>query len=388
MGFIEAGSRESAVSILSGHGLFLLSLEPAERAGWWDRLASYFGRVKRKDMIIFTRQLATLLEARLPLGNALKTLREQTNQPVLKEAVVQISEDIDAGLSFSQALERQGNIFPEFYVMMIRGAEVTGNLDEIIGFLADYAEKEDSLLTKASSALIYPAIVVGLFVIVAFIMVTFVFPQIGPVFTQAGVKLPVFTRALLGAAEFLSKWWSAVILLVVVLVAILLDYAKTPEGRALVDDSKVRLPIISKIYLPLTLARFSNATSFLIRGGIPVAQALEIVSHMVDNVLYRDILHDVAQSIREGEPLSRSLGKYPEYFPPLVSQMLAVGETTGKLEQIFLRLAGYYGKEADNVINNIVDLIQPVLIIGIGVMVGILFASILIPIYRLTTTFQ
>lgn len=388
VGFVDAGSRDSAASILSGHNLFILSLEAAEKKGLLDVVAGYFGRVKRKDMIVFTRQLATLLEARLPLNNALKTLHEQTNQPTLKEAIFQMTEDIDAGLSFSQALERQEAIFPQFYIEMVRAAEITGNLNEISGFLADYTEKEGILASKASSALIYPGIVVALFGVVVFIMVTFVFPQIGPVFAQSGVELPWYTKILLGSGNFLGKWWPAVLLVFIVLVGLILDYARTLEGRALVDEGKIRLPVLKKIYLPVTISRFSNAASLLIHGGIPVAQALEVIGHMVGNLLYRDAIHEVSESVRQGGLLSASIAKYPEYFPPLVSQMVAVGEATGKLEQIFTRLSNFYGREADVVVNNIVDLIQPILMIVIGLMVGLLFASILIPLYNLTSSIR
>ncbi|MEK9180559.1 MAG: type II secretion system F family protein [Patescibacteria group bacterium] len=386
VGFVEAGSRESAANILAGHELYILQIESAEKKSFYDAIANIFSRVRRKDMMVFTRQLATLLEARLPLNTALKTLREQTTHLVLKEAVYQIAEDVDAGLSLSQAMERQGEIFPSFYVEMIRASELTGNLSEVSGFLADYTEKEAVLASKAASALIYPTIVVTLFLAVGFIMVTFVFPQIGPIFEQSGVNLPIYTRILLGAGKFLGTWWPAVIIALFVFAIIIFDYATTSEGKAMVDDAKIKLPLLSKIFMPLTMARFSNAAALLIHGGIPVAQTLEIIGHMVGNILYRDIIHEVAESVRQGELLSQAMAKYPEYFPPLVGQMVAVGEQTGKLEQVFTRLSAFYNRETDSVVNSIVDLIQPILIVGIGILVALLFASILIPLYSLTTS--
>jgi type IV pilus assembly protein PilC len=386
VGNVEAVNRDSAANILASHDLYILSIEPAEKKSWYDVLAGYFGRVSRKDMMVFTRQLATLLEARLPLNNALKTLHSQITQPTLKEAVFQMAEDIDAGLSFSQAMGRQGEVFPEFYIEMIRAAEITGNLNEIAGFLADYAEKENILEGKIKSALIYPAIVVLLFLVVGFIMVTFVFPQIGPIFAQSGVELPVYTTILLNSGAFLSKWWLALLLVFGFLAVLALDYIQTPEGKALIDDSKIKLPILNKVYVPVAISRFSNAAALLIHGGIPIAQALEVISHMIGNVLYRDILHDVAEDVRQGKLLSESIEKYPAYFPALVPQMIAVGETTGKIEQVFTRLATFYSREADGVMNNLVDLIQPVLMIVLGVMVAFLFASILVPLYKLTSS--
>lgn len=388
VGFVEAGSRDAALTILTGHDLFVLSVESMETRGIADRISAILNRVRRKDMMAFARQLATLLEARLPLNRSLKILSGQTTNKLLKEAIVQIAEDIDSGLSFSQSMERQGTVFPDFYIEMVRAAEVTGNLNEIAGFLADYTEREGNLASKASSALIYPAIVLTLFFVVAFILLTFVFPTLGAVFTQNNVQLPWYTQALLATGNFMSKWWFIVVAAIVLIGFVLVDYLGTEEGKALLDDSKIRLPIAKKVFLPVVMARFGNAASLLVHGGIPIAQSLEIIAHMVGNVLYKDIIHGIAEDVRQGKLLSESIAAHPKFFPALVSQMVAVGETTGKSEEMFARLASIYTREADQVTNNLVDLIQPVLMIGMGLMVGLLFASILIPIYNLTGSIQ
>ncbi len=387
VGYVEAPTKDMAVNILTSHDLFVLSLESSEKKSIIGQFSSYFAKVRRKDMVIFTRQLAILLEARLPLNTALKTLHDQTSQPTLKEAVYQISEDIDSGLSFSQALERQNEIFSNFMISMVRTAEVTGNLNDVMGFLADYVEKEDILATKARSAMIYPGIVVSLFIAVAAILVVFVFPQLAPVFEESGVELPFITRALIGSGNFIISWWPALIVALAVIILVVLDYLKTHEGRAFLDELKIRLPIIKKVFMPVTIARFSNAGMMLLKGGVPLAQSIEIISQTLDNVIYQDMLREVADSVRQGTPLSEALSQYPYYFPPLVSQMIVVGESTGQLDKIFMRIASFYNREADNVINNIVDLIQPLLMIGMGVLVALLFASVLLPLYQLTATF-
>ncbi len=387
-GFVDAANRDAAITILTSHELFILSIEETEKVRWYDRVSSYFGRVKRKDLVVFSRQMAVLMEAQLPLTSVIKTLENQTTHPVLKEAALQIREDIDAGLAFSQALERQNQIFPVYFVSMVRSAEVTGNLDKVIGFLADYLEKEAALVGKARSAMIYPFIVIGLFAVVVIIMLTFVFPQIVPVFEQSGVKLPAFTALLLGLGNFLSKWWIGVAVLLAIVVIVVLDYLKTPEGVAFKDDLKIRFPIVKKIYVPLTLTRFASTTSMLLRGGVPITQAIEIVGQTIDNVIYRDLLHKVAEDVSQGEKFAEAIGKSPEHFPPLVSQMISVGETTGRVDQMLIRISDFYGKEADTLVGNLVDLIQPVLMIGIGIMVAVLFASILLPLYQLTSSIQ
>jgi type IV pilus assembly protein PilC len=388
VGSVEAGSRDIALQILSSHDLFVLSVESAETPHWYDGIMGFFGRVRWRELVIFTRQLSTLLEARLPLGNALKVLYEQSTNQRLKEAVAQISEDVDGGLSFSQALERQSAIFPKYYMEMVRAAEVTGNMNEVAGFLADYTEREGDLASKATGALIYPGIITGLFLVVGFILVTFVFPQITPIFAESGIALPWYTEIFLGAGGFLSKWWPAVLISVFFLGIVVADYLHSEEGIALVDDLKIRLPVLNKVNTPLLMARFGNSAELLIHGGVPVAQALEIIADMMGNTLYEEAVHAIAEDVRQGKLLSESLNQYPRYFPSIVGQMVAVGETTGKIEDMFKRLAGIYTREANETMDNLVDLIQPILMIGMGLMVGLLFASILIPIYRLTASIQ
>ena len=388
VGLVEAANRDGAAAILTSHDLFVLSVESTETVGWYERIGSFFNRVRRKDVIVFMRQLATLLEVQIPLNQALKILTDQTVSATLKEAILEIAEDVDAGLSFSQAMERQTDIFPDFYVEMIRAAEVTGNLNQVASFLADYAEKEGELASKASSALLYPGIVLGLFVVVAFVMLAFVFPQLGAVFAQSSVALPWYTQALLDFGNFLQKWWVAIVVAVIMLIVVVGDYLSTDEGKALIDDAKLRLPVLRNVYRPTIMARFGDAAALLVHGGIPIAQAIEIMGRMVGSIPYREIFHDVAQDVRQGELLSESIGKHKKFFPAVVGQMVAVGESTGKTEEMFTRIGAIYTREAETVTGNLVELIQPILMIGMGIAVGLLFASILIPIYRLTASIQ
>ncbi len=387
-GFVEAGSRDTVLQILAGHDLFVLSVVSAEEKHWYDVIAGFMGRARRRDLVVFARQLATLLEARLPLNNALVTLRDQTTNAVLKEAITQISQDVNGGLSFSQALERQGTIFPSYYTAMIRASEITGNLNEAATFLADYTEREGNLASKAASALIYPGVLLGLFLVVGFILLVFVFPQIEPIFQESNVSIPWYTQGFLSAGVFLQKWWPVAILAVFFLITIIINYFQSKEGKALWDEGEIRLPVFKKIYLPLLMARFGNAMALLIHGGIPIAQSLEIMEVMMESAPYAEILHHVTEDVRQGQLLSESLARYPDYFPTLVHQMIGIGETTGKTEEMFGRLAAIYTRQANQVMDNLVDLIQPVLLIGMGALVGLLFASILVPLYSLTASIQ
>lgn len=386
-GNIDAANREAALNILSQHDLFVLEIAQSAEGHWYDSLASHFNRVKSKDLVVFTRQFATLLESKIALSDSLRTLYKQSSNPRLKEVIFDLSSDIEAGLSLSQALDKYPAVFSEFYVNMIRSAEVTGRMDEVMVFLADYLEKEYGLVARVRNALIYPVVVIVLFFLVAALMVVVVLPAIAPIFEESNVALPIFTQVLLTAAKFLAKWWWAGAFFLIVLGLFLADYIRTPEGRAVMDEAKTRLPVIGNMLKKLYTARLSEAISVLIQGGIPATQAVEIASHTVGNAIYRDLLHEVAERINAGELMSQALSRNPLYFPPILTQMTAVGESTGRLEEVLKKVSKFYTQEVDSVVANLVELIQPALMVGIGLMVGLLFAAILLPLYDLAKAF-
>ena len=294
---------------------------------------------------------------------------------------------MDAGLSLSQALERYPDVFGEFFVNMVRSAEVTGRMDEVLIFLAEYIEKEHGLISRVRNALIYPAVVITLFIIVAGIVVLFVVPTLSPIFEEANVELPIFTRVLIGTAEFVNAWWWVLVLLAAGFFVFGLDYVKTPEGKAVFDELKLRIPVVGDLLKKLYVARLSEAISVLLKGGIATTQSLEIASHTVGNTLYSDLLHESAERINAGEMVSQAFSRYPAYFPPLLAQMVAVGENTGRLDDMLKRVSKFYTDEVDDVVANMVELIQPALIVAIGLLTGLLFASMLLPLYDLARVF-
>lgn len=386
-GFVDGINKEAAFNTLSTHDLFVLSLETPRAATWYSPFVDFFKRVKSLDLVVFTRQFSTMMQAGIPLGDALKNLYRQTKNPILKEAIFEITADIESGLSLSQALGKHSPIFSEFYINLVQSAEVTGRVEEVLGFLADYLEKEHIVATKVRSALIYPAFVVGMFFVVGGILVGVVFPQIGPIFEESGVPLPLVTRVLLGTGNFIAAWWLAIIVVVLILAALLIDYGRSKEGKIVFDELSVKIPVLGDLFKKSYVARFAESAGVLIRGGIPITQAIEISSHTVGNSVYRELLHDAAEGVRRGELLSLQLEKSEEYFPPIVSQMIGVGESTGKIDEMFARMAKFYEREVDDMVSRLVELIQPSLMVVVGVLTGLLFASILLPIYNLVQAF-
>jgi len=284
-------------------------------------------------------------------------------------------------------LGKYSNIFSPFYVNLIRSAEITGRMEEAANYLADYLEKEVAITGKVKNALIYPAVVVLLFLVVVGVMAAVVLPQIEPIFLEAGVNIPTYTKVILVFGKFIAAWWWATILVLLGAFILIADYFRTPEGRGVMDEIILRTPIFGSILKQLYVARFAESVSILIKGGIPISQTLEISSVTVGSTIYRDLLHQVAEDVRRGELLSQSLGKNEEFFPPLVAQMVAIGESTGRLEELLGRISSFYTREVDSLLGNLVELIQPALMLVIGVLVGGLFASILVPIYNLAQSF-
>ncbi len=386
VGNVEASNRQSAVNILASHNLFVLNIEPVVEEHWYDRLANLFKRVKLSEMMIFTRQLATLLSSQVPLADSLRNLYRQTNHPVLKEAVAEVAQDVDSGFSLSQALERQKGLFSTFYINMVKSSEITGRLSEVLSFLADHLEARAELTSKIRGALMYPAFVVALFIVVVGIVVSVVLPQITPIFAESNVPLPVYTQAVLAIGTFTEHWWWAVLIGVAAIVLVLLDYFQSEEGKGVRDELVLRMPIFGQLFKKMYLARFAESARVLIKGGLTIPQAVEITAHTVGSVVYQSVLQDAAMQVRRGVLLSKALENSSD-FPPLVAQLVSVGESTGRLEELLDKINSFYTQQVNDTVENLVSLIQPIMMVVIGVMVGLLFASILLPLYNLSKVF-
>jgi len=261
-----------------------------------------------------------------------------------------------------------------------------GRLNEVLGFLADYLERQAALTSKVRSALIYPVFVITLFIVVMVIMVTIVLPQITPIFTEANIALPLYTKIVLFTGNFVASWWWMIGIIGVMGLIALIDYFQTREGKVVLDEIMLRLPILGKLFRKLYIARFAESSRMLIKGGLTIPQSIEISARTIGNTVYENLLHHAADQIRKGKLLSKTLGEMPE-FPPLVSQLISVGEQTGRLEHLLEKVNDFYTREVEDTVNNLVSLLQPVLMVVIGLMIAFLFASILLPLYNLSRVF-
>ncbi len=380
-GMLEATTQESAVALL----------QQSEETAWYDRLVNtLFNKVGLKDVAIFTRQLATLLSAQISIIEALQTIYNQTTNPLLREGIFAIYSDIQAGLNFSEALAKHEYIFSSFYVNMIKASEFTGRLDEALLYLADYYEAQDAVNKKIRNAMIYPIFIITLFAIVIVVMVTVVVPQLSSVILDSGIsvaELPLMTRILFSLGDFFQQFYLLVLAFVVGAVFLAVRYFASEEGQMFLATMFLNFPIIGVFFKNLYIARFTETLSVLLKGAIPVAQALEVSGDVLGSVYYQQIIYEVAEGVRQGEPISDMLNRYPDYFPPLVSQMVAVGEKTGKLEELLQKVAQFYSRELEALVNSLTEIIQPVLIVFLGVLIGGLIAAIILPIYQIAQQF-
>ncbi|PIX29190.1 MAG: hypothetical protein COZ64_00775 [Candidatus Brennerbacteria bacterium CG_4_8_14_3_um_filter_43_14] len=389
-GLLEAVNQDAAITLLQQAGLIVLKIEQKREGAWYEKLVLPFQRVSLKEVSVFTRQFATLLEAQVPLIDALQTVYAQSTNPMLREVIFDMYSDIQAGLSFSDALAKYDKVFSPFYANMIKAAEMTGRLDSALLYLADYYEQQAYVNTKITNAMIYPVFILVLFVAVVAIMVTVVIPQLGTVILESGVtldELPMMTQILFGAGSFFTKYIAVVVAVLLGLVVVLVRYFSSEEGKLLASTILLKLPVFGGFLQRMYVARFAETLSVLLKGGIPVASGLDIVAHVIGSVYYQEAVEQIAQGVRQGETISALLLKYPDYFPPLISQMVAVGEKTGRLEELLKKVALSYTREIESLINSLTEIIQPILIVALGVLIGGLIAAVILPIYQVAQRF-
>lgn len=386
-GTVEASSREAAVDILQRHKLIVTNLYSVDegKGGLASKieLPDFFNKINLRDVSVFSRQLAILFTSEVPLVESLRTLAEQTENPVFKERIFKISDDVDSGTSFSKSIAKYPEIFSTFYVSLVRAGEVSGKLSESLLHLADHYEREYDLMGKIKGAMYYPAFVLVALVITMMIMLIFVIPSLTSILKESGQNLPVITRGIIAMVDFLrSKGWIILILLAAG-VSFLLHWRTTPKGKKLWDEYILKAPIFGKILKEICLNRFSENLSTLIKGGLPISKAMEVTADVVGNEIYKDAILEAEAGIRRGEFMSAIFKTKREIIPPLVTQMVLIGEKTGRLPSVLENMAVFYQKEVSRTTENLVSLIEPLLMIVLGFGVGFVVVGVLMPIYQM-----
>ncbi len=383
-GNIDAPSVDIAISSLQRRGLIVSSIEPVEQKGGFFG-SSLFQTIKNKDVVILSRQLATLFEAKVPVVESFKLLAAESPNPAMRQKLAEVVGDIQGGISMSQAMARHPEVFSKFYVNIIRIGEESGKLDEMFNHMADYMERNYELTSRAKNALLYPAFVISTFIVIMILMLAIVIPRLAVVLKDLGGQLPIYTRILLGFSDFIRNTWFFILAVLAIGTVFIWRYFQTTAGKMVSSRLLISVPYVGDIYRKIYLARLSDNLSTLLGSGIPVLTALEITSDVVGNEVYRAILLESAQAVKSGSSLSSAFSQYDD-IPGLVSQMAKIGEEGGKLTFVLTTMARFYKREVDNLVENLVGLIEPVMIVILGLAVGFLVMAVLGPIYSITST--
>ncbi|MFI5206080.1 MAG: type II secretion system F family protein, partial [Candidatus Paceibacterales bacterium] len=368
--------QNKAESLLAQNGLVIISLDKQDEGDLFQRLNPFGKSVNNKELVLFSRQLSTLISARVPIIQALRILQEQVTGKYLLVILGDLISSLENGDSLSSAMSKYGNIFGNVYISLVKSGEIAGNLDKSLVYLADQLEKDYELKSKVKSAMTYPLFVLSALVIIGLLMFKFVLPNLTSVLQEQGGTLPTVSVWLIAATKFFNNFWWLVLLAIASLILGVRFFINTPSGRYQWDTLKIHFPIIGDIFKKIYLARFSRNLSTLVLGGIPIIKALEIVSETINNVIYRDILMQTVAQISAGKSISEGLAGHSE-FPSIVTQMVKVGEQTAQLDDILGKLAGFYEKEVDTKVSTLTTLLEPLIMIILGIGVGILVAGIL-----------
>jgi len=379
-GTIEAVNKDAAISVLQRRGLIIVSIKSEEKKSFFE--ISFFEKIKTKDVVILSRQIATLFEAQVSALKAFTLLASNIANKLLGRKLSQIADDLQAGSSISEALSKHPTVFSNFYVSMVKTGEETGKLNQIFNYLADYLDRQYALVSKTKNALIYPLFVIIVFIAVMVLMFVLVIPKLSVIIIESGQSIPIYTKVVIGLSNFFVNYGVFLLIFVVILGLYLWRLSKSEKGRHYLDGVKLKIPIIGKLYTKFYLARISDNMDTMLSSGISIVRAIEITSEVVDNKVYEKILKGSVESVKAGNTFSESIQNSKE-IPSIMTQMVQVGEETGTLSAILKTLSGFYKREVDDMVDTLVSLIEPVMIVALGLMVGFLLASILIPIYNI-----
>jgi type IV pilus assembly protein PilC len=377
-GLVQANNEKEATKLVQKQGLIPITIQEKTNN-------KLFGgtRIKTKDKILFSRQLATLINAGLPLVQSLRSIADKLKNKAFEEVIKQVISDVEAGKSFSESLAKHPKVFDKIFVSLVAASETSGTLDKGLERLANQQEKDADVKSKVRGAMIYPLIVLLVMVGVGTFMVVKVLPQVQNIYSGIpGASLPLVTRLLLAVSHFITHFWYLVIILVVIFGVSGFRWIKSGPGRAVFDRVKMRAWPIAPLFMKLYMARFARTGSTLISSGVPLVQMLQITAESIDNVHIEATLKQAIVQVKGGKSLSESIENKPEFLD-LVPQMIKIGEQSGAMEQMMSKVADYYEKEVDNEIKTISTIIEPVMMIVMGIMAFILVAAILLPIYGL-----
>ncbi len=381
-GEVEANDDTKAAKLVRGRGLFVISISPV-RVGILNSILKFRQRVTLSDVSALTRQLATMVNAGLPITDSLSILRLQSN-PSLQPILTQILADVEGGESLSKALAAHPKIFNRTYVSLVRAGETGGVLDKVLSRLADNLEKQREFRSKVRAAMVYPAIIIIGMIVVTFIMMIFVIPQLTTLYTQFNADLPIFTKILTWVSNFFVHFWYLIIGAIAICYFAVKNYIKTSTGRRKFDEMIFKIPLVGDLQKQIILADLTRTLSLMVGAGVPILEGLNVTADAISNLVISEALKDISVKIEKGFPVAFSFAKHPDAFPYLVVQMIAVGEETGRMEEVLEKVSRVFEIESDQKVKALTSAVEPIVMIILGIGVAFLVVAIILPIYNLT----
>ncbi len=385
-GSIDAYNVDIAISSLQRRGFVVSSIHSADQVSFLSKKISFMERVSQKDVVILSRQMSTLFTSQVSALRIFRLLSSESENRPLRAILTQVSDEIQAGSSISIALSKHPKVFSNFYVNMVKAGEESGKLDETFQFLADYLDRNYEVSSKVRNSLIYPAFVIFTFIAVMTLMLTVVIPKITKILIDSGQEIPIYTRIVIAISNFLREFWLPGVLVIGVIAFILWRYRMTDQGKYALSTFKISVPYMGNLYRKLYLSRIADNLNTLLTSGVPVVKAMELTSSVIDNEVYENIMSKSLEDIKGGTALSDALGKYRE-IPGIMVQMMKIGEESGELGNILKTLAKFYQREVMQAVDTLIDLIEPAMIVLLGLGVGVLLVSVLVPIYNISSAF-
>jgi len=383
-GSIDTVDPSRAARILSKKGLVVTSIvEKRTSSPMFER---FFNRVSFEELVIATRQLSTMIDAGLVLSEALDILVSQQTNPNFKKILETVSRDLKSGLDLASGLRKHPNVFPALYCSLVKAGEEAGNLDVILTEMANNLERDREFRSRVRGAMIYPVMILSMMVVVMGIMMFFVIPKLTSLYTQSDVDLPLPTKILIGTSDFFINYWWLVLTVLVLGVISFRKWVATPEGRFNFDTFLLKVPLVGRVIRGTALTNFTRTFGLLTTAGVPILDSITIVADVIGNTVYRKALLETRMGVERGLTMSAQL-QMVGVFPNIISQMYRVGEETGKMDKVSFKLADYFESEADHLVKNLTVIIEPLILVLLGVGVAFLVLSIILPIYKLTTSF-
>jgi type II secretory pathway component PulF len=385
-GKVEAPTIEKAHALLDDRQLAVVTLHEQNQSALLPKLMQYVNHVGAKDITFFSRQLSVMINANIPVVRSLKTLVHQTDNSNFKAIIADIATEVEGGAKLSQTLNRYPQVFDQFFVHMIRAGETTGQLDQVLDYLAIQKEKDYALRSKVIGAMIYPIVILTTMIVIGVLMMIYVVPKITSIVIQSGAALPITTKILIATSGFLVNYWWVLLLLIIASIVGGVLYIRTEAGRYSYDYIKLHAPIMGPIVQRIALTRLTISLSNLLASGVPVTRALEICADIVNNKVYHHLIHQAIQEVEGGGSIA-NVFLHSKDMPSIVPQMMLVGEETGQLDSILKKLGLFYSGEVENILATLTSLIEPVVIIMLGIGAAIMVTGILLPIYNATSSF-